>query len=239
MMQIGFAVLPNAFLFITLISLEHVNRMLKTIATRNCVGCVRHEAVCSAISLQKSASQGINRPMGACAVVVECRRFFYDKFRRDHEHTRSDLDDFMQEVPRHPDAKVHTTASLAESGQKERMDSDTNTESDKQKPASTAELPNGEDAEEIASLMRDGVSREVANTGIYLQWWFIGWYIVLFVGIILYTFDVFGDCVFQRNARRRYYQASDAWERELDDLPSKKQFSMWPSFGGRPKLVSM
>jgi hypothetical protein len=153
------------------------------------------------------------------------RRTIYDKFREDHEQVVDPTSDFMQGIPRHPHAKRHHmtdeemgfakkdekgTAADADAGATREASPQQRRAPKASEGPSRAEL-SADDAE-LDDMMRAGVSREVAHTGIRMQWCFAASMPFLLFFAFIAMFDYLGDPVNQRSNRRKHFGKKEEWD---------------------------
>jgi hypothetical protein len=133
--------------------------------------------------------------------------------------------DFMQGIPRHPQATRHHmtdeemgfvkkdekgTAAHADAGATREASPQQRQAPNASKGPSMAEL-SAEDAE-LDDMMRSGVSREVAHTGIRMQWCFVAFMPFVMLAAFVSMFDLLGDPVNQRSHRRKHFRKKEEWD---------------------------
>lgn len=174
---------------------------------------------------------GMATELSTTSPLVTSTRTIYDKFREDHEQVSNPADDFMQGFARHPHAEYHKLRDdpgAAFNQKTTRKDGDDlKAEAGATKEAGSQQqrrrdddgsddINRAWDESELDELTRSGVSREVANISIKMQWGFVGFAGAIVVTAFVWLFDLLGDPLPDRAAHRRYYSKKEAWDEIMD-----------------------
>lgn len=193
-------------------------------------------SLASSRSITLRASLILSSPDVYHSVHAYQRRYFYEKFRSDHENVSDPIGDFTQEIPRHPNATRHMKpeydgesadwkepGATKEGGAQHRRSDKSHLKEDEAE----------EDSRELDNLLRAGVSREVASISVKLQYGFACIVPVLFVCIYGVLFDFTGDDVTYRPRQKRPHAKKDDWDVEMGSSDALVgQYNMTSSYFG-------